>query len=259
MFGTIVLRDVPKEQARIDLALVEIKGGFRGFAMVPPSCWHYVSVKDGAYHVGTWVRLDPNEVRVLVYDGDAGFVDDDPETVAQFTGLARSGAMGAALQPYPQQLFGAWFGMVGDLPRGGLPQLHAEEAGAGSRFERAFHGTHGGDAGSFLAEFEYAFASWLVSLNTPEADEAALVRWRHLLLACYNAGERGILAAGPLFPRLARVLQRQFGLLGDDYFVRDSWLVSQSGYMLEDMADAGGEELAQSARELRSYLAERVG
>ncbi|MGC9778693.1 MAG: hypothetical protein HZR80_05575 [Candidatus Heimdallarchaeota archaeon] len=46
MFGYIILRDIPKEEAQLDFSIFEIKGGFRGYAEVEPGI-HYVSVKDG--------------------------------------------------------------------------------------------------------------------------------------------------------------------------------------------------------------------
>ena len=36
MFGYIILRDIPKYNAQLDLSIYEIKGGFRGFAEIPP-------------------------------------------------------------------------------------------------------------------------------------------------------------------------------------------------------------------------------
>lgn len=262
MFGAIVLRDVPKEEARIDTTRHEIQGGFRGFGMVPPAAWHYVGVKAGAAHVGFWCYLRPQEAVVKVFDYESRkFEDADEETQAQYAQLALSGAMGPALITYPHTYFGPWYGLVGHIPYENFPpQIHAEDAGEGSRFHKALHGTHGGDNGAFLAEFQYAFASWYVSLSADEADEAAFERWRHLVLAAYNAGEDAIVGSGDLFPNLVECLQRQFDVMGDDWFGPDSAFLSrQAGYMAEDMIDSGVPELAEKGEEFAAYLKKRKG
>src|SRR5262245_21354218 len=131
MFGAIVLRDIPKEAARIDLARVAIQGGFRGFGQVPPAAWHYVSVLDADRHVGFWCWIDPGEAAVRVF-ADGGFVEDDADTAAQFSRLALSGAMAGALRPYPHELFGAWYGLVNRIPPANFPPaIHDEDRGAG--------------------------------------------------------------------------------------------------------------------------------
>ena len=259
MFGAIVLRDVPKEQARIDLTKHEIRGGFRGFGQVPPKLWHYVSVKSGAHHVGFWCYLGPRQVVVKVFDPEKGFQDADAETQAQFAELVLGGAMGPALLDYPHAQLGPWLGMVNFIPEQGFPpQLHVVEEGSGSRFDKAYLISHAGDAASFLAEFQYTFASWLVSLDTATQDRAGFERWRHLVLAAYNAGEDRIRAGGNLFAQLVDVMLHQFAVLPDDWFKAESFLVSsQAGYMSEDMVDTGIPELVEKGQAFEAYLALR--
>ena len=259
MFGAIILRDVPKKEARIDLTRHQIQGGFRGFSMVPPAAWHYVSVKHGAHHVGFWCYLEPRQAVVKVFDPETGFQDADTEIQAQFAGLALSGAMGPALLDYPHAQLGPWLGMVNHIPQQGFPpQLFVEEEGPGSRFDKAYLNSHSGDAVSFLAEFQYAFASWLVSLDAAAQDQAAFERWRHLVLAAYNAGEDRIRAGGTLFAQLVDVMLHQLGVLPDEWFTDDSFLVSsQAGYMSEDMVDTGIPELVEKGQAFESYLAQR--
>src|SRR5687767_6339014 len=112
MFGALVLRDIPKEEVRIDLARMAIRGGFRGFSQVPLAAWHYVSVKVDATHQGFWFWLNPGEALVRVFDHAAGFQEDEPESAATFAQMALSGTMGAALWSYPHELFGPWYGLV---------------------------------------------------------------------------------------------------------------------------------------------------
>jgi hypothetical protein len=66
-YGFIILRDVPKEEARIDVFFSEIQGGFRGFQLVPAGV-HYVSVQVEGTHKGFWCYLQPNEAIVKVFN-----------------------------------------------------------------------------------------------------------------------------------------------------------------------------------------------
>lgn len=258
MFGAIVLRDIPKAEARLDLMRLPIQGGFRGFAQVPPAAWHYVSVKDGQQHVGCWCWLNPGTAVVKVYDLAQGLVDADPATTAQFSQMALSGAMNAVLRPYAHETFGPWFGLVNHLPAENFPPVvHEADGGEGSRFEKAFNHTHLGQPAAFLAEFQYAFLRWLVSLDTATTDEAAQARWRALLLAAYNAGEHRIQAAGELFPQLVATLLRQFALLPAEWFSPDSFIVTQASYMIEDMQDSGLPACQEQSQALAAYLAKR--
>ncbi|HEU4322468.1 MAG TPA: hypothetical protein VFS21_04890 [Roseiflexaceae bacterium] len=257
MFGAIILRDIPKEEVRIDIARVQIQGGFRGFSTVPPGVWHYVSVKDGDVYAGFWCRLEPGTAVVKVFDG-RGFQDDTPENLQRYSQLALGGSMGSALGRYPLEMTARWVAMVGKLPAAGFPPaLHPREDGGGSRFALAFQGTHGGDERAFLAEFQWAFVSWYLSQAEGRADEEAHARWRHLLLACYNAGEHQIRDSGTLFGDLADTLTAQMTLLPDSWFAPDSFLVAQAGYMAEDMQDSGIDLLVEKGRTFAAYLAER--
>jgi len=259
MFGTIVLRDVPKREARIDLIRYPIQGGFRGFRMVPPAL-HYVSVKSNDHHVGFWCWVKPDQAVVKILGYESGvFEDDEPDSTAHYAQLALSGAMNQVLLPYAHEKFGAWFSLVQHIKEADFPPtLHAQDAqaGAGSRFDGALLGTHQGDAQSFLAEFQFAFVRWLVSLDATE-DTTAFDRWRHLLLSAYNAGEDRIRDAGELFPKLIDVLLAQFPLLPDDWFGGDSFLLAQAGYLSEDMIDTDVPQLAEKGRAFASYLQTR--
>jgi len=259
MFGAIVLRDVPKKEARIDLVRFAIKGGFRGFSQVPPAAWHYVSVEAGGHQVGFWCRLEPGEVVVKVFDPQAGFQEAEADLAAQYQDLALSGSMGAALITYPAARFGPWFGLVNKIgPQPFPPPLHPEEEGPGSRFDKILRDTHGGDGHSLLAELQYAFLSWVVSLDGQAEDEAAFSRWKHIVLSAYNAGEDRIGQAGDLFPNLVDILMRQYDLLPDDWFGGDSFLAcGQAGYMSEDMIDTGLPAHEEQGRAWADYLKRR--
>ncbi|MCB8965729.1 MAG: AAR2 pre-mRNA splicing protein [Ardenticatenaceae bacterium] len=260
MFGAIILLDVPKKEARIGTAHYAIQGGFRGFGMVPPAAWHYVSVQADLDHVGFWCYLQPKEVVVKVFNDEAQrFEDAAADVLARYANLALSGAMSSALITYPHANFGPWYGLVQHIPSVDFPPpLHVEDSGTGSRFAKAFQGTHGGDANAFLAEFQYAFVNWYVTQASASSDEAAFARWRHLLLAVYNAGESSIGEAGDLLPRLVDTLLRQFDLLGDEWFAPDGFLAgAQAGYLVEDMTDTGVPDLVEKGAQLSAYIQKR--
>lgn len=259
LFNAVVLRDIPKEEAILDLLQHQIQGGFRGFySVVPAIGWHYVSVKDGEHHVGRWFNWGLQDAVVFRFEPGQGLVDVEPGEAQQYQEMALSGAMAGAMMEYPPQLYARWFGLTRFIPGGEeLPEVHAEDEGEGSRFIKAWKGTHGGDNESFMAEFQTAFLRALVSQYTAEPDEVADARWRHLLLACYNAGEFGIKEAGTLFKDLVDVLLVQFPLLPDDYFESGSFVVAQVKYMIEDMKDSGVAELEEPAQQLAAYLKKR--
>jgi hypothetical protein len=262
MFGAIVLRDIPKQEVRIDLVRLPIQGGFRGFRLVPPAAWHYVSVKAREAHVGFWCYLVPSTAVVKVYHDDTSqFVDTDAATQAQYSQLALSGAMAATLQPYPTEHFPAWFRLVNKISAAGLPTIHttASEDGS-SRFDQAYQSTHSGEAPSFLAEFQFAFVSWLVSQSTAVPDENAFTRWRHLVLATYNAGERRMTQAPDLFAGLVDSLMAQYDLLPDEWFTPDSFIASsQADYLAEDMIDSDIPGLVEKGQAFAAYLRQRRG
>ncbi len=261
MFGAIVLQEpFATDLARIDTVSHDVPGRFHGFKMVPPASWHYVGVKTGAHHVGFWCRLGINQVRVKVFDPASGqFADAPADVQAQHADPKFGGTMNPSLVPYHHVSFGPWYGLVMHIPDENFPpQLHTEDSGSGSRFHQALHGTHGGDNDAFLAEFQYAFASWYVSLPAATSDEDAFARWRHLVLAAYNAGEEAITGAGDLFPKLVDTLLHQFEVMGDEYFKSGSFLVSsQAGYMVEDLVDSGLPELVEKGQAFSAYLAKR--
>ncbi len=260
MFGAIVLRDIPKEEARIDWIRVQIQGGFRGFAMAPAGL-HYVSVKHTEHHVGFWCWLKPQQVVVKIFNDEGFFEDADAETQEQYTHLALNGAMGAALINYPHEKFGAWFGSVMHISEDDFPPtVHEPEPGEGSRFDRAFLSTHGGNSAAFLAEFQYAFVHWLTSSDAGNEDKAAYARWQHLVLSAYNAGESRITEFSGLFSALVDALLRQFEVLGDEWFAPDSFLVcSQASWMAEDMQDSGVADLVEKGQKFVDYLERRKG
>jgi hypothetical protein len=274
MAGYIILRDVPKETAQLDLQEYEIAGGFRGFAMVPPGV-HFVNVKrDAIMQHGSWCSVENDGVVIRVFDDDRGvFIEDTLENVATYTELARSGAMNRALIPVRanhQAAASTWERLTAHVNLVPFPPaMHDEqpmtppanvdatrlgdwfESRFKSRFEQAFLGTHGAKVDSFLAEFEFAFLRMLL-----EQDDVATKRWQHLLLAAFNAGEHVMHDSPAVFPPLVDTIMAQVELLPGDFF-KPGGLMKQGAYMAEDLVDTGVALLVSKGKVFGSLLSTR--
>jgi hypothetical protein len=252
--GYIILRDVPKEWVQLDLLLYEIEGGFRGFALVLAGV-HYVSVKrSGTMQKGFWCVVPDGGVVIRVFDDTTGeFREDTPENVENYTGLAISGAMNKALLPvlprHPLETE-TWTSLTKHLSLVPFPPaLHEErlmsppegigtdalgawfEGSFKSRFEQAFLGTHKGDVDSFMAEFEYAFVRMVLCDDGTAGD-----RWRHLILASFNAGEYAMRTSPIVFSALVDVIVVQLPLMPSEFFDAGA-IGNQGANMVEDLVD----------------------
>ncbi|MFX0135053.1 MAG: AAR2 pre-mRNA splicing protein [Candidatus Hodarchaeota archaeon] len=276
MFGYIILRDIPKKEAQLDLSIYEIKGGFRGFAEVPPGI-HYVSVEvSGKMHEGFWCYVEPSSVVVKVYDYENDlFKDDTPESEEQYPNMALSGAMNRALIPVMQRnakMTTEWLKLVSHIKKDHFPislnkeipmeppeNLSPEEMSEyylkkhKSRFEQAFYDSHGGNKESFLSEIQFAFVRSLLR----KSDNEALERWLHLLQSIYNVGERSIDTEPELFPLIIDVIITQLKILPDDWFSSESKVVNRAKYLIEDMIDTGIKNVKEKAQEFADYLKSR--
>jgi hypothetical protein len=260
----IILRNLPGQVVRIDLKSFETGEGFQGFQNVPAGP-HYIGVTVEGRPAGEWLYLQPGEVAFRVFNEQLSrFEAAIPQSAEELPGLAKSGALNKALARYPMEVYGQWLGLTGYLEPGNFPpRLHTEEqdtpaaykAGAStrSRFEKAFYATHAGNPANFLAEFQFAFLGFLVN---PQ-DEEASGRWRHLLLALYNAGESNIKEAASLFEPLVDVLLAQYELLPGDVFDSNSFVFDRAGFLAEDMQDTGIAGLVSQGRKLAAYLSQR--
>ncbi len=273
MFSYIILRDIPKDTAQLDVTLFEIQGGFRGFALVPPGA-HFLSVKDdGKMVAGTWVFAPPEDTVVRVYDATSHqLVPDTPENDLNYRDLALGGAMNKALIPVmlrDEEFATRWGTIVSHIKAEAFPPALRNESpvnppeGADgpaleaffsttfkSRIEQAFLGTHQGNVQSFLAEFEFAFASWLVE----PTNDVAGTRWRHLLQAIYNAGDRFMTAHPDLFIPLVDIIIAQLGYLGEDAFTPESATAHGAKYLAEDLVDTGIVALVEKGHTFEKFL-----
>jgi len=276
MYGYIILRDVPKKAAQLDLSIFEVQGGFRGFALVPPGL-HYVSVEvSGKMNEGFWCYLKPSSAIVKVYDYEKEiFVDPDEESNEQYQTMALSGAMNRALIPVMQkngEMAMVWQRLVSYIKEVDFPVVLNKETPPPqpqglkpgelsdwylnkfkSRFEQAFYETHKGKIESILAEFQYAFALFTVRGK----DDQAFDRWCHLLQAFYHAGEFFIDKESEFFIQLASVLMEQLKWVPEDWFIPRNKIFYGVNNMIEDMIDTGEKLLGESAKILGAFLKEK--
>ncbi|MHA1121682.1 MAG: AAR2 pre-mRNA splicing protein [Candidatus Heimdallarchaeota archaeon] len=275
MYGYIILRDIPKEEAQLDVAIYEIKGGFRGFAEVKPGI-HYVTVKDDGRMVdGFWCEVKSNDAVIKRYDYQSkSFVDCESEEELRFKDMAVRGAMNHVLIPVmkrSQSLVQFWLDLTSFLKYENFPfSLDEEEPMTPptdlspkkleewylttfkSRFELAFQDTHDRDMYSFFEELQFAFISYVLF-----KDEQAYNRYFHLIQAVYNAGERSVTNAPGFFSGFLDIIRKQFNTVKVEDFTPDSKLFANLSNLLEDMEDSGIEPLTEKARNFKEYLDER--
>lgn len=273
MYGYIILRDVPKKAAQLDLTIFDIQGGFRGFALVPPGL-HYVSIEvSGKMNEGFWCYLKPSSAFIKVFDYEKEiFVDPDEESNEQYQMMALSGAMNRALIPVMQrdgEMAMVWQRLVSYIKEADFPVALNKETPLDqplglspaelsdwylndfkSRFEQALYETHKGNIKSLLAEFQYAFALFTVRGK----DDTTFDRWSHLLQAFYHAGEFFIEKESEFFILLASVLMEQLKWVPEDWFEPRNKIFYGVNNMIEDMIDTGEKLLGESAEQLGAYL-----
>jgi hypothetical protein len=267
-FCSIILRDVPKEKARIDADTYEIEGGFRGFTKVMPGL-HYVGVQVDETYQGFWSYLEPNEVLVKVFNhASQQFEDDEPETKAHYQRLALAGAMDQVLIPYNYYSWEIWDKLTNYINSHVFSQLISDTSSnivadnsgnlllgqQQSRFEQILFNKHNGDIATFLGEFQFAFVRWYINIENVDA----LSHWRYLLQAVYNAGESGIAKAPELFTCLIDILLAQFDCLPEDMFTSESFITAQSSYLAEDMIDSDIDGVVEKGQHFEAYLQNRM-
>jgi hypothetical protein len=222
--ANILLRDIPKVRAGLDLADYPIQGGFRGFQNVLQG-YHLVRVwpaADGRPVTAEVVVPELRSVAVLIWEGD-GLVVDSSSDGQQLAELAASGAMNArlvnALAPPARAV--PWMTATSALdgPIDGVSL--AVPQGVDNRF-RALFARHGE---GLLMVVQAAFA------RAVRDDDLAPLS---ALLAAYEcAGERGVKAARDHLLRFAPAYVAMRALVPQ---------VMALGNLLEDMADVGKDE-----------------
>ena len=259
MDSAIILRDIPKKQVKIDMALFPaIEGGFRGFSHVPAGL-HYVSVKSHDSHIGFWSYVKSGDALVKIFNSeDNCFEDDLSESEIKYKQLALSGSLGSALKVYPHQFFPAWLTLSSYIKAEHFPpKIFESDPISHSRFESAFKGTHNGKIDSFLQEFQFSFLKWHCSTLTSINEDSAFERWKFLLFSVYNAGVSNISENPHLFINLITIIITQFRHLGEDFFQEGDSLLENWDTLSKDMEDSGNAEVRKKAQEFSEYILNR--
>ncbi len=275
MYGYIILRDIPKKEAQLDVAIYKIKGGFRGFAEVKPGI-HYVSVKDDGQMVdGFWCEVRENDAVIKRYDYQSkSFVDCDVKEHFHYKDMAVSGAMNHTLIPvmkasHVQVQY--WINLTYHLKFENFPfSINKEEPMTPptdltpneleewylttfkSRFEQAFQDTHNRDMFSFFKELQFTFISYVLF-----SDEQAYDRYMYLIQAIYNAGEWSVTNAPSFFNGFLDILRKHFDTINAEDLSAENRLIANLSNLLEDMEDSGIAPLIEKASEFKKYLSRR--
>jgi hypothetical protein len=203
--NTVVLLDVPRGTARIDLGQTPTQEGFRGFSGVPDGL-HRVEASDGRLRLSTWLFVDGGETAVRAADpAVASLVEADGFRAAQYMGLKAEGGLDQSLVPYPTAPNTMWSRLVAPLKRETFPpELRQDPQGKGTRLERALEGTHKGEPDSFLEELAW---SWLA--GHVDGEQAARGRWEELVDAVHACGPRTPARNEEMFVKLVDLLIAQ--------------------------------------------------
>jgi hypothetical protein len=271
----IILHNVPKSKAQIDLFTYPIQEGFRGFRDIPPGV-HYVSVKTRNGYPSFWCYLKSNETISKVFNNiSQEFEDDDPAETAYYQELASLGAMDAELIAYESERAATWLLLTNDIKYSHFPvTLHskqpnsiaatssAESLQAGrqsdhkSEFAKVLFDTHGGDAVAFLAEFQFAFARWFVSeLDCPDIE--ALNHWRYLVEAVCNAEISDLAKAATAIATLVGNLITQLESVDDSLLNANDPIVISVRHLAQEMVNSDIENFVKEGHQLKYFLKKR--
>lgn len=100
--GFIVIRDIPKTRLSVDGVIVELEGGFRGFAGVPPGVHTLISQGyDETFWTGAKLHVHPGGCVVLRYDHDTHRLARDESWGSDYASKAVRGVLDSYLYDWP--------------------------------------------------------------------------------------------------------------------------------------------------------------
>ena len=162
--------------------------------------------------------------------------------------------MGSVLISYNPQALAVWTGLTNHLKPESFPRtLNPIPGSVSNRFDYDFNTVHSGQTASFLAEFQFPFASWYTNPTNP----IPLKHWVHLVQAVYNAGERNMVNNPDLFTSLVETMLAQFELISDGEFNPQSVIGFGAKNLSEDLIDTEIEPLLTKGRAFEAYLPTR--
>jgi hypothetical protein len=237
----LILRDIPKHEAQLDLVRFPVEGGFRGFQNVLPG-YHFVRVTgdDGKPLSMELVVAGHGEARVL-RPGDGVLVEDSGPGAGDLAATAPRMAS-ALIDPLAKhgETALAW-----QIAAHALDRPASEVTlGTGSGLD-AFLARHGGRPGDALRELAAAFARMAFLQEVAAGDRLAEILGAH-----YRAGERRVREHAAYFKRAAPTVSALFRAAPS--LKRAPKLIADSDMLVEDLRDAG---LAAESDELRTALA----
>jgi hypothetical protein len=267
MYAYIILRNVPKYQARIDFLSTPVHDTFNGFREVPYGL-HYVNVKTQNNYPGFWCYVKSDQVVVkLLRERTQEFEDSDPVGTDRYQELASLGLLEDNLIPYDHKKWGSWGLLTCHIDRRYFPvTLHTSPQHLSPSqpsqldWEREVFETHKGSSLSFMSEFQFAFIRWYVSdLDSPTPDVEAFNRWSYLVEATCNADIASLAKAPELVNVIADDLASQFDSLEDSLLPSNDPLVDAARLLQEKMLNGEIPYLLSQGRKLKKYLDERYG
>lgn len=240
--GRILLLDIPKYQARLDLAVYPIEGGFRGFQEVL-SGWHIIGVRTGPEADAPELRFETlisaeNPVVLIGMSDDQLTLVDDPARLA----AARSGAMDRALIASSRTgIAPTWQAATGriTLPRRRGP---APLDGAGKRILNCKEALRTDDECHRFAQELFA----AVVQQEPESLEHLQDFWSALGSAGTAIGD-----AKDFFATLGHIIASQLKLAPSLKALAQE---TRLKYFAEDLADDGGPEGKTASLNLQAAL-----
>lgn len=273
MSNYIILRNIPKFEATIDMMRIPIQGGFRGFERLNRGI-HYVSIENLlGKHTGFWYNfnghIDEKEVIVKTYNDKTHCLEDDSEENRKhYTRLAISRAMKETLVRPPENRVFDWTYLVHFIKKiNYFPELHLLEKSAiinsSTYFDELYNGIHGGDDNKLMAEFQWAFMRYFVS-TLSDIDTEALLRWQQIVQIMYNASEEQINNSGILFVSFISFFLRQFQTLPENKdleFNMDGELnqviIKGARQFINKLINSPQEAILQAGNKYRRYFRER--
>jgi hypothetical protein len=235
----ILLQDIPKETARLDVVAYPVEGGFRGFQNVLTG-WHYLEVRSGEERLAGEVLLErESEVAVLTPEDKKLVRVSNPEKEE----LAASGAMDRALINVlaPAKIPLAWFQATGlvKLPRPTSPPPITGPAKRALNFLAAFP-----DDNSALGAAQSYFAN--VVSEEPDALQHLQALWNAFANSGSAVGDRPA-----FFCRLATSLAATLTVAPA---LKDLAKAVSLQQLAEDVSDDGGPEGKEACQALRDAL-----
>lgn len=210
MFGAVVLKDIPKEEIRIDIFKYQISGGFRGFFLIPFGL-HYLSIKFRNKFKGFWFYIKPYTAIVKIFNYETEeFEEVDQETFNTFRHLALSGQMGAALINYPVGEWVKWNKLVSKINEHYFSLKNLEQNQFYTQNTREIiELSKKNDYSDFFADLQFSFITWIVD-DANTFNKKNFEFWQNLIEKILNSEKELIIKNYIFFDETTKIILSQF-------------------------------------------------